>query len=296
MMRVCGGRWFEPPVVASSLRCNGGDGEDTQEMNEDAHEVRAPAGTQAVGRALRVVKLLADEGREHPLPTIAGRLGLTSGTAHRIVRALVAEGLVAHNPRTDCYYLGAGTVLLGLAAQRGFGLDKALPVLEQVNAETEESINLTIRESRESVVLLRVQSTLPLRFEQNSGARFPLYTTAAGKAILAYSPDAEAYLEGLPDELPALTGSTLRSPKQVAEQLVQILERGYSVDEEENVAGVRCVGAPVLDSRRVAQAAVVIQVPTVRMPHERMATLGMRVVEAARDVARFVPIDRVMSR
>lgn len=265
-------------------------------MDEDRQEARAPAGTQAIGRALRVVKLLADEGRDLPLPAIANRLGLTSGTAHRIVRALVAEGLVAYQPSTECYYLGAGMVLLGLAAQRGFGLDKALPVLEQVNAETEESINLTIREGRESVVLLRVQSTLPLRFEQHPGARFPLYTTAAGKAIIAHSPDVESYLAALPAELPALTECTLRRRAEVAAQLEEIRERGYSIDEEENVAGVRCVGAPVLDSRRVAQAAVVIQVPSVRMPPTRIAELGERAVETAQEVARFVPIDRVMSR
>lgn len=264
-------------------------------MTGEAGEVRAPAGTQAIGRALHMVKLLAAEGRELSLPAIAARLDLTSGTAHRIIRALVAEGLVTHDPRTDCYHLGAGMVLLGLSAQRGFGLDKALPVLERVNADTGESVNLTIREQRESVVLLRVQSTLPLRFEQSTGARFPLYTTAAGKAILAHSPDAGTYLDSLPDELPAITDRTLRRREQVAEQLERIRERGYSIDEEENVAGVRCVGAPVLDSRGRAQAAVVIQVPTVRMPPERMVELATLAMEAGADVARYVPIDRSLS-
>jgi IclR family acetate operon transcriptional repressor len=265
-------------------------------MTEDDGGVRAPAGTQAIGRALRMVKLLADEGRELSLPSIAGRLDLTSGTAHRIIRALTAEGLVTYDPRTECYHLGAGTVLIGLAAQRGFGLDKALPVLERINAETEESVNLTIREKRESVVLLRVQSTLPLRFEQSTGARFPLYTTAAGKAILAHSPDAAAYLDSLPDELPALTDRTLKRRGEVADQLMRIRERGYSIDEEENVAGVRCVGAPVVDSRGRAQAAVVIQVPTVRMSADRMAVLADLAMDAAADVARYVPIDRSLSR
>ena len=73
-------------------------------MDEDRREARAPAGTQAIGRALRVVALLADEGRDLPLSAIATRLGLTSGTAHRIVRALVAEGLVAYQPRTCLLY------------------------------------------------------------------------------------------------------------------------------------------------------------------------------------------------
>ena len=261
-----------------------------------AKEVQAPAGTQAIGRALAVLKLLAEEGSELSLSAIAGQLDLSSGTAHRIVRALSAEGLVAHNPRTDSYYLGAGTILLGQAAQRGFGLDKALPVLEQINAETQESVNLAVREGDESVVMLRVQSTLPLRFEQHPGARFPLYTTASGKAILAFSPDAGSYVSGLPGELPQLTERTLTDPAKLAEQLAEIRRRGYSVDEEENVAGVRCVGAPILDSDGRAQGALVIQVPTVRMPAKRIRELGGRVITAAKEIAQFVPVDRIMSR
>lgn len=259
-------------------------------------EMQAPAGTQAIGRALAVLKLLANNPVELGISEIATQLELSSGTAHRVVRALIAEGLVAHNPRTDSYYLGAGMILLGQAAQRGFGLDKALPVLEQLNAETDESVNLTVREGGESVVMLRVQSALPLRFEQYSGARFPLYTTASGKAILAYSADAAAYLEALPATLPKLTERTLTSPEQLATQLAEIRTRGYSIDEEENVAGVRCVGAPILDSDGHAQAALVIQVPTVRMPPKRMRELGARVVTAAKEVAQFVPVDRIMSR
>lgn len=259
-------------------------------------EVQAPAGTQAIGRALAVLKLLAAEGTELGLSAIASELNLSSGTTHRIVRALSAEGLVAHNPRTDSYYLGTGTILLGQAAQRGFGLDKALPVLEQINAETQESVNLAVREGEESVVMLRVQSTLPLRFEQHPGARFPLYTTASGKAILAFSSDADAYVSGLPPRLAQLTERTLTDPDKLREQIDKIRRRGYSIDEEENVAGVRCVGAPVLDADGRAQAALVIQVPTVRMPAKRIRELGERVVTAAKEIAQFVPIDRIMSR
>jgi IclR family acetate operon transcriptional repressor len=259
-------------------------------------QAKAPAGTQAIGRALAVLKLLAAQNGELGTTRIAEHLGLSSGTAHRVVRALVAEGLVAHNPRTDSYYLGTGTILLGQAAQRGFGLDKALPVLEQINAETQESVNLVVREGDESVVMLRVQSTLPLRFEQHPGARFPLYTTASGKAILAYSPDAEDYLAALPRQLSKITEHTLGSPDQLAAQLEEIRGRGYSVDEEENVAGVRCVGAPVLDSDGRAQAALVIQVPAVRMPPARVRELGGRAVTAAKEIARFVPVNRIMSR
>ena len=256
---------------------------------------QAPAGTQAIGRALAVLRALASSAEEHEASEIAAELGLSAGTTKRILGALLAESLVAQNPKTGCYYLASGAILLGQAAQRGFGLDKALPVLEELNAETSESVNLVVREGGESVVMMRVQSTLPLRFEQHPGARFPLYSTASGKAMLAHSPDADAYIESLPGRLSPLTDNTLPTPDRLVGQLQQTRERGYSVDDEENVAGVRCVGAAVLDAYGRAQAAITIQVPTVRMPKRRTLELGERVQLAGKEVARFVPVDRNMS-
>lgn len=255
-----------------------------------------PAGAQAIGRALAMLKLAAAEGSEMSTAIIAAKMGLTQGTANRIIRALMAEGLLAQNPKTTNYYLGSATVLLGQAAQLGFGLDKAMPVLEQVNRVTGESVNLVVREWDESVVLMRVASTLPLRFEQRIGARFPLYATASGKAILAASADGEDYLGKLPKKLAAITPHTLKTPAELEQQLTKIRARGYSIDEEENVDGVRCVGAAVLDPSGAALAALVIQVPSVRMPPARVKELGQLAQQAAREVAKFVPLDHVMSR
>jgi IclR family acetate operon transcriptional repressor len=254
-----------------------------------------PAGTQSVGRALAVLKLLAGSPDELSGNAIANALGLSSGTANRLIRALIAEGLVVRNPLSDCYYLGSGAVLLGQAAQRGFGIDKALPILERLNTETEEAINLSVRQGAESVVMMRVRCTLPLRYEQHTGTRFPLYSTASGKAILAFSPDADRYLDSLPSKLVKVTPHSLNTPAALADQLAGIRRCGYSIDEQENIEGLRCVGAPVLDPQGHAHAALVIQAPTVRMSKSRIRTLSKQVIRAARDVSQFVPVDRTMS-
>jgi len=255
-----------------------------------------PAGTQAVGRALGVLGALAASSGELSSGAIAVELGLSSGTTHRIIRALMADDLVARNSQTDRYHLSSGSVLLGQAAQRNFGIDKMLPVLEELNVETSESVNLSIRNGTESVVMVRVQSTLPLRFEQRPGARFPLYATASGKAILAMSPHVEMYLKTLPRRLRKVTPYTLDTPDELARELQETRERGYSIDEQENVEGVRCVGAPVLDRDGCAQAALVIQVPSVRLPKSRMRSLGERLVLAAEQAAQFIPVNRSISR
>lgn len=247
----------------------------------------SPTGTQAIERALAVLAVLADNGELSP-GELAERTNLTAGTASRIARALTAERMLLRNPATDRYHLGPRAVTLGRAAERVLGIDKAMQPLQELADDTQESINLAARDGVESVVLARVQSTLPLRFVQHVGARFPLYSTASGKAMLAYG-DASDYLDGLPEKLPPVGPGTLATRAQLARQLEQVRERGFSIDIEENVEGVRCVGAPVLDEDGIARAAVVLQAPSVRMHKQRIDQLGPAVAETAKRVARVIP-------
>ncbi len=254
-----------------------------------------PPGTQAIGRALSLLVALSEHD-ELTITELAGATGLTAGTTARMAKALAAEGMVRRNPVTDAYHLGARTALLGQAAQRVLGLDKALPAMRELAHRTHESVNLSIREDRESVVLLRVQSTLPLRFEQTIGARFPLYSTASGKSILAFTDARRDYVDSLPERLTPVAPGTLATRNQLSQQLAQIRDRGYAVDIEENVEGVRCVGAPVVGESGEAHAAVVLQAPAVRMRRERIAELGPQVVATATEVAHAIPDDSSLSR
>ncbi|MEV0603800.1 IclR family transcriptional regulator [Streptomyces sp. NPDC050315] len=253
-----------------------------------------PAGTQAIGRAMAVLRLFIEAEGDVQVTEIVQRLGLTPGTAHRVVGALAAEGFLSRNPATEGYYLGSTAILLGQAAQRALGADRAMPLLKQLNEETNESVNLVVRDGGESVVVMRVQSTLPLRFEQHPGARFPLYSTASGKAMMAFAEDVDDYLAALPGRLAAVTPNTVRTPGEFAAELERTRERGFSIDNEENVEGVRCIGAPVLGAGGHAHAAVVIQVPAVRLPDTRVRELAPRLKEIAAQVAQVVPSERTM--
>jgi IclR family acetate operon transcriptional repressor len=247
-----------------------------------------PTGTQAIERALAVLAVLADNGELSP-SELAERTNLTAGTASRIAKALTAETMLLRNPATDRYHLGPRAVILGRAAERVLGIDKAMQPLQELADKTQESVNLAARDGGESVVLARVQSTLPLRFVQHVGARFPLYSTASGKAMLAYGDATADYLADLPAKLPPVGPGTLATRAQLARQLEQVRDRGFSIDIEENVEGVRCVGAPVFDEDGIARAAVVLQAPSVRMHKERIDELGPAVAETAKRVSRVIP-------
>ncbi len=254
----------------------------------DPSAVLPPGGTQAIRRAIHVLRVLGDRG-ELSTSALAHETGLTVATASRMVKALVAEGMVRRNPVTEGYHLGARTALLGQAAHEVLGLEMALPVMRELRERTGESVNLAVRDDAESVVLLRVQSTLPLRFEQRVGARFPLYSTASGKAILAFATDADTYLRALPARLPRIAPGTIATSARLRRDLEQTRSRGYAIDQEENVEGVRCIGAPVLDDRGTPIAALVLQAPGVRMREPRIEQLGPVVAQVAGELAHVIP-------
>ena len=217
------------------------------------------------------------------LSGIAKQVGLSLSTVHRLLGALCAAGYVEHSADTGRYGFGRSSILLGQVAQHNAGLDLARQVLEQASADTGESVNLGVRDGEHAVVLLRIESPQALRFDQPPGTRVHLHASSMGKALLTFAADPAAEFEALLP-LAAITAETITDPDTLLGELEQIRARGYSVDDQESMLGVRCVGAPVFDASGVARAAVAIQVPAVRMPPRRSEELGRLVMRAARDV------------
>lgn len=245
------------------------------------------AGAQTIRRAFAVLRLFRDRGGDLGVGQVAKELGFNLSTAHRIVRALVAEGFVAQNPETERYYLGTGALLLGQAAHRNFGLDLVYPVLQKLAAQTGESVNLGVLSDNAAVVVERVESAQPLRFTQPPGTRVVLHASSMGKCLLAFNDElAQRFRHA---ELDPLTPKTHPDAASLEADLDRTRERGWSTDDEESTLGVRCVGAPVRDGSGRAWAAIAVQAPAVRVPDERFAELGPEVVAAAEEISRMLP-------
>ncbi|WP_222432213.1 IclR family transcriptional regulator [Leekyejoonella antrihumi] len=245
-------------------------------------------GTQTIGRALAVLRVLRDTPADVGVTEIARALELHTSTVHRMVRALVAAGYVAQDPHTERYRLGREAFLLGHIAGRALGFDAAMPLLESLAETTGESVNLVVRDGDHGLVVLRVDSQQPLRFAQQVGARIPMYCTSTGKALLAFSGDREGEVARV-GELERLTPTTITSPRGLLEDLEKTVARGFAINECERVPGVCGVAAPVLTADGRASAALAVQGPQIRLSENRIAELGPLVVESARMVAATSP-------
>lgn len=248
------------------------------------------AGTQSISRAFAMLRLFCSEGRTLGVVELADHLGFTLSTTHRIARALVAEGYLAQDEGRERYRIGPQSLLLGHAAQRAMGIDAARPVLEALALNTGESVNLGLPDGNHALVVDRVESSQPLRFSMETGTRIELHATSMGKALLAFNDEFAAYIESIDLRAVRLTPKTHATAADLRADLAATRVRGWSIDDEESLLGVRCVAAPVLDRAEVARAAVAVQAPAVRMPDERLAELGPLVQQAAAELSHLLPI------
>ena len=214
--------------------------------------------SRLLDRSVLLLKLLATGSVEKRLADFADT-GLHKSTAFRLLEALHRHGLVALDEATGRYRLGLGLFELGMAAVSRLDVGQcAPPFLEALAKETGESASLGIFDDPEIVHILRVESAHPLRLPSLAGRRSPAYCTGIGKAILAHlEPERlEKYLKEV--TLHPRTARTIIDHEVLRQDLRRVCARGFSLDDEEIIPGLRCVAAPIFgfDGRVVAGVSV----------------------------------------
>jgi DNA-binding IclR family transcriptional regulator len=226
---------------------------------------------QVIDRAVQLLDAIAAADVAPTLKILSAETGLHPSTAHRILNALAAHGLVGRGDG-GAWHLGRKLRELGsqVAAQADLR-EEARPVMEALRDALGETVNLTVREGDEVVYIDRVISNRMMRVEQVIGSRAPLHVTAVGKLMLGEGGDAAigAYAERT--GLPAYTSRTLAAPDRLAADIRRSVERGYALDNEEAEPGVGCIGVLLRDAAGQAVGGLSISAPIERRRDEWVA-------------------------
>ena len=249
--------------------------------------LRRYPGTQAIRRALTVLKAFTDAQPEWRLAELSTAVGLHRTTTYRALVALCDEGLIARLPDRDAYRLGPELIVLGTRALRTNDLRTVSHAdLEALARQADETVTLEVAVGNEVLILDEASGPGMLGTHVDIGTRWPLHATSTGKALLAAWTEHDAQAaDWLPAELPVLTPHTL-SRAALLRELEQVRGRGYAVAREELQAGYIAVGAVVRNHEGKAIAAVGVGGPTSRITDERIPWLGERVKETAAGISR----------
>ncbi|MGQ2998400.1 IclR family transcriptional regulator [Variovorax sp.] len=228
--------------------------------------VEEPVSGSSAERSLRLLALLAHEGRALSLADLAAQLGLPKGTAHRICTQLLATGFLARDLDERSFVVGPALRQLAFdTLNHGSVRGLRHEVLAALVQEVGETCNLTTLDGARVLYLDRVEAQWPLRLTLDVGSHVPLHCTASGKLFLAQMPKKarDAMIDGLP--LPRMTASTLTDPAALRAECDAIAQDGFSRDREEFMAGLVAVAVPVRDAAGEVRAALAVHAPTARM-------------------------------
>ncbi|MGO2110084.1 MAG: IclR family transcriptional regulator [Pseudoclavibacter sp.] len=250
-----------------------------------APESRGRYTIEAVDNAARILLMLADRPWLRT-SDVAGELGVSRSTAHRMVTTLLERGLLRYNPGDKSYGPGYRLVELGMSVI-GVGdlKSEAMPFLAQVAAATGETAHLIMLERDEIVFVSVVEGGHVIRAASRVGARVPAHATAAGKCLLAQLTPEELEQRYPSARLAPATDATVRSRAALLKQLDAARERGYAINDGESESELAAISAPILDARGAAHGAISISGPIQRVRAARERYVDA-VVAATRDLER----------
>jgi IclR family transcriptional regulator, acetate operon repressor len=250
-----------------------------------AVEGKTGEGTAALEKALDIFEAIGSEPQGISQADLSARLKVPRTTLYRLLASLVARGLVRRDPVRRVYLLGFKCFELARQAHSSGDLVAAsASELRGLRDLTGETAYLGIAEGYEILSLERFDGAHSERSNAALGQRKPMHCTSQGKAILA------AMTEGKRDQLiremplKPVTPKTIVDRRRLVAEIRVSTARGYSIDDEEIVEGIRCVGAAIVDSEGVVRGAISVAGPAWRMTLERFENLGPEIAEAARRI------------
>jgi len=178
-----------------------------------------------------------------------------------------------------------GITLAGRRKINQVGLQKARRLTESTGLTT----GLAIWEEGTLMSTLRL---LP-QFQQVESyqlvPRIPAYCTSLGKAILAWMSreELDTYLKHT--RLVSYTPNTITDKGRLRQDLKLTRQRGYSLDRQEFVIGIACMGAPIFDHNKRAVAAISISGTSDQVLHnkkKRLEQMQGELIRTAKEISR----------
>ena len=243
-------------------------------------------------KVFAVLETVTSAPRPLAIAELTTLLGVPKPTMHRIVRQLDAEGLLQREPHSRVY--GPGPRLLSFALGAVRASMRSAPrhaVLEALSAKVGETCNFGMIAGTAVLYLDRVEASWPFGLKFESGSRVPLHCTSVGKLLLSVMPRKRRDELIRATTLARYTENTITDPNMLHVELEEIRKRGYSIDNQEFLAGVVCLAVPVRDQKGGVCAGLAISAPHARMSVPEAIAHLPTMEEAARQLAGHLGLD-----
>lgn len=232
--------------------------------------MRSDDGRSVLSRVVGILRSFGEGTEDLTASEISRMARLPISTCHRILAALVEQGLLEKG-NEGRYHVGLLLWEVASHAPRSVGVQRlALPFMRDLSEITHYPVHLAVREGLQCVFIERLAPTDSPFERPRVGSRYPLHVTSVGLVLLAHAP-APVQDEFLACPLRSYTPLTETDPQQLRKKLAEIRARGFAVSDRQVVMDAISVGAPIRDWSGAVVAAISVNTPLGRLREQSAA-------------------------
>ncbi|MCW5952552.1 MAG: IclR family transcriptional regulator [Propionibacteriaceae bacterium] len=241
------------------------------------------SGAQSVGRALTLLRLVADSRDPVTAAALVSSCGLNRTTTWRLLTELESHGFVARL-RDGGFALGPTAMMLGITATRRFDplVRVALPSMELLREQTEETVILSVPYGGGVLTVEQLDSPQTVRLRNYLYEISPLALSSPGRALLASYPPEELATVLTASALPE--GVTQADLVAFTAELARARRDGYATVVEDLAPGESGIAAAITVQGHVV-GLLNVSGPSTRLSLERMRAVAPMLKEACARVA-----------
>src|SRR5690554_384084 len=205
---------------------------------------------QAVTTGIAVLKGLTKLGGRASLTVLAKQVSENPAKVHRYLNSMMDEGLVAQDPVSLQYFLGAEAIQIGIAAMR---LADPLRIAEPALIRLRETLGMTcflaVMGNKGPTIVRFEEPGLPVTLNVRVGSVLSLLWSATGRVFLAYLDDPQ--VERLAkEELASISSAqraTLDKKDPVGALKRAVKDAEMAVVRDTNLQGISAISVPIFD-------------------------------------------------
>ncbi|PSJ59559.1 IclR family transcriptional regulator [Kumtagia ephedrae] len=246
--------------------------------NDDVEIARRDYKVPAAEKALDILEFMAACREDVTQTEISAALGRSIHEVYRIIQLLEGRGYLIRT-KSDRYRLSLKLFELAhMHPPVNRLVDVALPVMRDLAARANQSCHLVVLRGSSVLIVLQVDSPLPMRYSVALGSHFPILETSSGAVLLAFTPPQER--AALVDRLVAAGEAEM--PRDAVEQrIADILANGYEMRASLAVEGCTNIAVPIRDHTGATIAALTVPyLPQKQARLDRLAVLEEAAIAA----------------
>lgn len=226
------------------------------------------AEVRSVARALDLLEIMQ---RAAPVgirvADAAAHLGVDPATASRLLSTLISRGYASRLPNRR-YTLGARSLRLATAWVDRL-IQLAAPPMTRIANSCGETVYLLQLVGSEAVTLARLNGSRRAMIDVEVGPSYPLWATAAGRALLGSLPSTQTPMLLPSEPFPAFTSRTKTTWVALRSALQDGRRNGIHVEEGEIDPSLSCYATPLLHNDRDEKLALAISFESRRPESDR---------------------------